>query len=496
MPADVVLLNPSYVYPPFGPADLAAIREDPLVMDLPSEEFLYPPVGLLSIGKALRADGFTVEGIDSNTQPMTMEQLARYCEGAKVVGISLLVANLRSTYQLVQHMLGRGYDIVVGGAYPSVEAEVVAKMGLTYGISGEGEVAFTQLCRALIRGEGKPEDIDGIIIAEPGKDEVYTKHPVLLDDLNDWLPDRSVMRKGTYKLPFAGSIELALASRGCPYKCTFCYCSSASPNSMFNTSRWVDVDVIVKDIIDTTRRYKPQYLEMVDETFTVSRSYVKDFCQALKDAKFDVPWGAKTRIDLMDDELMETMASAGMQKIGFGLESGVYDHRRAMQKNFDNRKVEDVFAAARRHGVESACTIIFGHPDETREDMQASVDLVKAARVDYVEFHIMVLIPKTKLFDQAVREGKADPDIFDKFMRGEAPYPEYSPGALTPADMRAIHQDAIKQFYFRPAYIKQALQRVRKPGDVLQYAKAARSLFKMSDLNKPIWAVGRRRLNA
>ena len=44
--------------------------------------------------------------------------------------------------------------------------------------------------------------------------------------------------------------------------------------------------------------------------------------------------------------------------------------------------------------------------------------------------------------------------------------------------------------------IKQALQRVKKPGDVLQYARAARSLFKMSDLNKPIWAVGRRRVNA
>ena len=107
-----------------------------------------------------------------------------------------------------------------------------------------------------------------------------------------------------------------------------------------------------------------------------------------------------------------------------------------------------------------------------------------------------VLIPKTKLFEQAMREGKAEIDTFDKFMRGEIAYPEYAPGELTPEDMRAIHKDAIKQFYFRPAYIKQALQRVRRPGDVLQYARAARSLFKMSDLDRPIWAVGRRRANA
>ena len=310
------------------------------------------------------------------------------------------------------------------------------------------------------------------------------------------MPDRSVMRQGTYKLPFAGRIELALASRGCPYKCPFCYCSSSSPNSMFNSSRWVSVDRVVQDILDTTRRYKPPYLEMVDETFTVNRKYVMEFCQALIDEGFDVPWGAKTRIDLMDDELMDMMARAGMRKIGFGLESGVYDHRKAMTKDFGDDKVKSVFDAAHRCGVEPACTIIFGHPNETRDDMQASVELVKDIRAAYVEFHIMVLIPKTLLFQQAVDEGKVTEDVFDRFMRGEVPYPEYAPGDMTPQDMREVHRRAVRQFYFRPDYIKQALGRVRRPSDVMQYARAAKSLFKMSDEGRPIWALGRNRVNA
>jgi radical SAM superfamily enzyme YgiQ (UPF0313 family) len=495
MKADVILLNPSYVYPPFSKATLKAIYNDPLVMDLPSMEFLYPPMGLLSIGGALRQAGFAVKGVDSNTMPMTMEQLAQYCEGAKVVGISLLVANLKSTYQLVQHMKGRGYEIVLGGAYPSVEPEIVAKMGLRYGISGEGEVSFTRLCRSLIHGDGRPEDVPGIIIAEDNE-RVWTLPPELLTDLNPWLPDRSLMREGTYKLPFTGQIELGLASRGCPYKCTFCYCSSASPNSMFNTSRWVDVDVAVRDVVDACSRYKPTYLEMVDETFTVSKKYVKEFCQALKEARFDIPWGAKTRLDLMDEELMEVMAEAGMQKIGFGLESGVYDHRRAMRKDFSNQHVDDIYKAARKYGVETGCTIIFGHPGETRKDMQASVEFVKEIRADYVEFHIMILIPKTKLFDQAVQEGKVTPDAFDRFMRGEINYPEYAPGELSAEDMRAIHKAAVREFYFRPAYFKQALGRIKGPRDLVNYAKSAGSLMKMSDIKRPVWAIGRNRTNA
>jgi anaerobic magnesium-protoporphyrin IX monomethyl ester cyclase len=493
MNADVVLLNPSYIYPPFGPGLRKALYGDALVMDLPTSEFLYPPIGLLSISGALKRDGFSVVGIDSNTEQASMEELAARCEGAKVVGISLLVANLRSVYQLVHFMKGRGYEVVVGGAYPTVEPEVVAKLGLKYGIAGEGEESFVQLCRALVRGEGKPEDIPGIIIAEEGKAEVYTKESVLLESLNDWLPDRSLIRDSSYRLPFTGRLDLALASRGCPYKCTFCYCSSASPNSMFNKSRWVDVDVIVQDIKHTLETYKPSYIELIDETFTVNRKYVLRFCQAIKDQGLQFDWGAKTRIDLMDDELMEAMASAGMKKIGFGLESGVYDHRLAMKKDFSNEKVVSVFDSARRFGVESACTIIFGHPDETPADMQASVDFVKAIRADYVEFHIMVLVPKTQLFYQAVREGKVEEDVFDRFMRGEITYPEYSPGDLTPDDMRQIHSSAIRQFYFRPRYFAQTLRRVRKFSDLMQYTRTAKGLFKMSE-HEPVWKRGRSRI--
>jgi radical SAM superfamily enzyme YgiQ (UPF0313 family) len=171
----------------------------------------------------------------------------------------------------------------------------------------------------------------------------------------------------------------------------------------------------------------------------------------------------------------------------------VYDHRLAMKKDFSNEKVVSVFDSARRFGVESACTIIFGHPDETPADMQASVDFVKAIRADYVEFHIMVLVPKTQLFYQAVREGKVEEDVFDRFMRGEITYPEYSPGDLTPDDMRQIHSSAIRQFYFRPRYFAQTLRRVRKFSDLMQYTRTAKGLFKMSE-HEPVWKRGRSRI--
>ena len=96
----------------------------------------------------------------------------------------------------------------------------------------------------------------------------------------------------------------------------------------------------------------------------------------------------------------------------------------------------------------------------------------------------------------AVERDSTNDDIFDKFMYGYEPYPEYAPGNLTPQDMREVHRSAVRQFYFRPEYIRQALGRVRRPSDLVQYGRAAKSLFKMTDINRPIWALGRNRANA
>ena len=75
MNADVVLINPSYIYPPYGPGLREALYGDALVMDLPSMEFLYPPIGLLSIAGSLKRAGFSVVGVDSNTEKESMEAL-------------------------------------------------------------------------------------------------------------------------------------------------------------------------------------------------------------------------------------------------------------------------------------------------------------------------------------------------------------------------------------------------------------------------------------
>ena len=83
-----------------------------------------------------------------------------------------------------------------------------------------------------------------------------------------------------------------------------------------------------------------------DETFTASKN-MKEF-PGLKEANLDIH-GEPNPSDLMNEELMEVMAEAGTQKID-STRGGVYDHRRAMRKDFSNQHVADVYKVARKTG--------------------------------------------------------------------------------------------------------------------------------------------------
>ena len=57
--------------------------------------------------------------------------------------------------------------------------------------------------------------------------------------------------------------------------------------------RWASIDSVVRDMVDASKRWRPNYIEMVDETFTISKKYTLELCEALIEANFDTPWGAK-----------------------------------------------------------------------------------------------------------------------------------------------------------------------------------------------------------
>jgi radical SAM superfamily enzyme YgiQ (UPF0313 family) len=68
-----------------------------------------------------------------------------------------------------------------------------------------------------------------------------------------------------------------VASRGCPYQCTFC----SNPNMW--TTRWVvrKVDNVIEEIVLYINKYNATNFDFQDLTAIVKKDWIKDFCLKL-----------------------------------------------------------------------------------------------------------------------------------------------------------------------------------------------------------------------
>jgi len=117
---------------------------------------------------------------------------------------------------------------------------------------------------------------------------------------------------GTYRnLPAMN----AMMTRGCPGKCTFC-------NSAFTPLRSYSPAVMVEQIKHLRQKYGVRQIQFYDDTFTVAKQNVMEFCRRMIADKLDVTWIAFIRGDCFSKPIAELMKAAGCHQVLVGIESG------------------------------------------------------------------------------------------------------------------------------------------------------------------------------
>ena len=106
--------------------------------------------------------------------------------------------------------------------------------------------------------------------------------------------------------------------RGCPYKCYYCTTSTF----FHKRCRLKSVARALWEMEHLWTQYGTQRFAFTHDQFTLNRDYVKRFCQAILDRALPFRWSCMTRVDAVDEELLELMAAAGCDEIGYGIETG------------------------------------------------------------------------------------------------------------------------------------------------------------------------------
>src|SRR5690606_4072708 len=127
-------------------------------------------------------------------------------------------------------------------------------------------------------------------------------------------------------------------------------------------------------IVDT---YHPKQIRFGDELFTVDMPRI----HALMDAMIErglhrrVEWDCQTHVRFVDYELLKKMKEANCFIVEMGIETGDEEKLRQMGKGTNLEVILRARDAARQAGIHFGIFLILGHPNETRESLQRTIDL-------------------------------------------------------------------------------------------------------------------------
>jgi radical SAM superfamily enzyme YgiQ (UPF0313 family) len=446
-PCDVLLINPPW------------ISKDGNIWH--GVKSAMPPLGLLSIAAFLESRGMKVAVLDVHIEKLSASELAeriRKCR-PRIVGITVMTATAVAAHKVAVVAKEACPDclVVMGGVHAeAMPDEALRNSRVDLVVRGDGE----QTLWRIASGE-PPQTIEGVSYRS-GDAILHNPPAEVVMDL-DSLPfpayhlvpmEKYYPAIGAYKrLP---AINM-LMTRGCPGKCTFC-------NSAETTLRSRSAANIVREIEQLKKRYGIREVQFYDDTFTINKRNVFEFCRLMVERKVDVTWNAFARTDCFSDKMAKAMKEAGCHQVLFGVESGDEEMLRNIEKPIDLDRTRKAVEIARDAGLEVRAAFIFGGMGETVESMRRTVAYSLELDPDICMYNICTPYPGTKLFKWAKENG---------YLKTED-WTEYELSAfilnlptVTEAEILECYKEAYRRFYMRPSVILKRALKIRNPRQLL-----------------------------
>lgn len=324
------------------------------------------PLGLMYIEGSLKKLGVDVEMVDMSFD--------KKIPSADIYGFSSCTANFSRVVEYAKQ-LQPAYTII-GGAHASALPQE-AKKFFNAVVVGPGEAVL-------------PEILKDFCSKKQGG--IYKKR---VKDINSIpIPPRSILRRISYKM-FGNNLRAItmITSRGCPYNCAFCSSRTVWGRGVQPRS----VDNVVREIEYLQNKFDIQGFKFVDDTFTLNKSRFKKFATAF--SKLNIKWLCETRVDAVDDEVLDLMFEGGCKLIDLGIESVDNVVLKHIQKQQTVTTMKKAIARIKAKNIKVKLYIIYGLPFEPKNIVQQTIDFVKETTPDFISIYTLTPYPGTDIWN-------------------------------------------------------------------------------------------------
>jgi len=419
-----------------------------------------PPLGMLYIAAYLKENGVDVSIIDEAPQGYCLKGTVDWVkkEDPNIVGFSTLSSSCRKAALIAENIKKENPNIITvfGNFFATFNAQrILTKYPFVdFIVRGEGEHTSLELAKTLEK-DGDPKKVLGINFRNNGKIVSTADRPLIKDVDSLPFPDREMLpvkyhntTAGVVVAPkkFSGFVS----SRGCVYQCRFCGCRRIARNLWRSRS----VENIMEELhLLSSQGYK-QFL-FVDDNFTLNPKRVIKLCRRLKNEKVDIEFFAEGRVDNFSRDMVQEMVRANCRMIYFGIENGTQRILDYYDKRTTPKQAEDATRTARKAGIDViVASFILGAPNETRKEIQHTLDFAKKICVDIPQFNILATFPGTDIWEELKTKGLVDEE---KHWETGVMVSEVSPDAVPVQEIEQMIHDSYLRFFVRPSYIVREL---------------------------------------
>ena len=356
----------------------------------PSPEPVKTPLlSFCHLAASLRAAGHQVALLDASAPNAPHDHDEIYLRVASfvpdLVGLHIKTLHVQPAYALA-HAL-QGFTLVAGGPHATIVAEETLAHGFDYAIRGEGEDTLVELadsidamrCRANGRELKALSDIAGLSWLDRGMVRHNPARPfnTELDRLAPPLSALDLFDTRWYaalpgtKLAPAG----ILSRRGCPAACTFCSNDVTGRKFRYRSARSVADEVAL-----LREQHGMAGFSFFDDSFAVGKRRVRELCDAISAIGSPVWWTCTAHPAHLDRDVLADMKRAGCSGVDIGMESADPNMLVRIGKGVTVERVIEVLAWCKELGIHTVVNLMFGWPDETDEELEATIAFIERAK--------------------------------------------------------------------------------------------------------------------
>jgi radical SAM superfamily enzyme YgiQ (UPF0313 family) len=364
----------------------------------------YAPLGILSISAYLKKNLINHLVFDSTFESQESQMLFLIENNIKLLGIYVNLMTKLNVLRLINSIREnealRDCKIVLGGPDLRYNALEYLTAGASLLVLGEGELTFYEVCKSYTQSGSLGTEISGTAFLDGTAKLKITEERALLKDINELpMPARAAIDITKYlkvwKQKHGYSMLSVSTMRGCPYTCK--WCSRAVYGGSY---RRRSPKLVVDELKNLQETYAPDKIWFVDDVFTISHKWLKEFCEELKKQRVKIPYEIITRADRMSAEVIDLLKDSGCFRVWIGAESGSQTIIDAMDRRVDVKIVQEMIQKTRLAGIEAGTFIMLGYPGETRADIKATIKHLQIAEPDVFTITVAYPIAGTPLFDE------------------------------------------------------------------------------------------------